>query len=151
LRRNSAVSGILQHAYSPSVLNLPSDFASELEIVPLVIDRPASIGLHVNRLAYSAEDLVQRLFAGKQTDVRHADQRQTCPSGRAHGSIRTRRADRSRGLTRCHITNELSVANDVRTLRGHSFVVEGESPETRPVRRPCVADCIYNLRTVAQI
>src|ERR1700728_1551802 len=38
LRADSAVTRILQHAYALAVANLPPDLASELEIVPLVVD-----------------------------------------------------------------------------------------------------------------
>src|ERR1700678_1834517 len=46
-RRDAAVARILQHADALTLANLPPDLAAELEVVALVVDRPASIGLHV--------------------------------------------------------------------------------------------------------
>src|ERR1700734_3416466 len=66
---DAAVSGVLQHAYAFAVFDLPADFATELEVVALVVDGPTAIGLHVNGMADAREHLVERLFARQQTDV----------------------------------------------------------------------------------
>src|SRR5947207_2711682 len=46
--RNPAVAGVLEHPAALAMLDLPGDLAAELEVVPLVVDRPAAVGLHVN-------------------------------------------------------------------------------------------------------
>src|SRR5579872_7183752 len=53
LRGNAAVAGILQHADTLAAAHLPADLAAELEVVALVVDRPASVGLHVNGMVGS--------------------------------------------------------------------------------------------------
>src|SRR5579885_3315448 len=47
-RGDAAVGGILEHPHAPAVVNLPGDLAAELEVVALVIDGPAPVGLHVD-------------------------------------------------------------------------------------------------------
>src|SRR5215472_11131899 len=83
---DAAVAGVLQHAHAPAVVDLPRDFTPELEVVTLVVDRPALIGLHID--AARVEHLVERLLARFQADVGHADQRQPSPSVGAHAAIR---------------------------------------------------------------
>src|ERR1700728_3897958 len=87
LSGDAAVGWILEHAHALAILNLPGDLATELEIVALVVDGPAAIGLHVNGVADAREDFVERLLARQQTDVGHADQREPRPAGGAHGSV----------------------------------------------------------------
>src|SRR5580700_9368288 len=151
LSGDAAVSGVLQHARALAVANLPRDLAAELEVVALVIDRPAAVGLHINGAAHAAQYFFQRLFARKQTDVGHADERQTGPSGGAHGAVGTRLSDGCRGFARGHVTNELAVTNDVGALRGNSFVVEEKGSEAWAMLRPRIAHRVDDFRTVAQV
>src|SRR5690349_3293028 len=51
LGRDAAITGVFQHADAAAVTDLPADLAAELEVVALVIDRPAPVGLHVNAVA----------------------------------------------------------------------------------------------------
>src|SRR6202008_210434 len=46
LGRNPRVRRVLEHPRDLSVLDLPADLAAELEVVTLIVDRPALIGLH---------------------------------------------------------------------------------------------------------
>src|SRR5215813_12867918 len=57
-RGDTAVAGVLQHADTAAVADLPRDFAAELEVVSLVIDRPAPVGLHVDAMR-QVEDFVE--------------------------------------------------------------------------------------------
>src|SRR5579872_973103 len=108
LGRDPAVSWILQHPHAPAVANLPGDLAAELEVVAFIVDGPAPVGLHVDGVAHSAENLLQRLLAGQQTDVGHADERKPRPTGGAHGSIRPLLTDGRRRLARGHVSDELA-------------------------------------------
>src|SRR5512133_754684 len=45
LSRDPRVRRVLQHLRSLALLDLPSKFAAELEVVTLVVDRPRSVGL----------------------------------------------------------------------------------------------------------
>src|SRR5437879_5003663 len=56
-----AVARILQHASALAMTDLPPDLAAELKVVPLVVDRPAAIGLHVESVVH-VEDLFERLL-----------------------------------------------------------------------------------------
>src|SRR5437762_11574711 len=58
LGRDAAVGGILQHAYTLAVADLPGYLTSELEIVAFVVDGPALIRLHVDGVIDSAEYLI---------------------------------------------------------------------------------------------
>src|SRR5580698_8766958 len=64
LGSDAAVGGILEHANAPAILDLPSDLATELEVVALVVGGPAAIGHHINRMAHGAENFVECLFTG---------------------------------------------------------------------------------------
>src|SRR5580704_1801951 len=148
---DAAIGGILQHARALAIANLPGDLAAELEVIALVVDRPATVGLHVNGAAHAAQHFVQRLFAGQQAHVGHADQRQPRPSGGAHGSVGARLSDSGRGFARGHVSDEPAIANDVGTLRGNSFVIEKKSAEAWAMLRPRVAYRVDNLGAVAQV
>src|ERR1700674_5305769 len=60
---NAAIGWILEHPGALAVANLPCDLAAELKVVAFVVNRPATVGLHVNGAAHAAEHLVQRLLA----------------------------------------------------------------------------------------
>src|SRR4051812_27797611 len=131
LRRNPAVARILQHADPLPIADLPGDLAPELKVVPLVVDRPTAVGLHVNAVA--VEDLVERLLTWQQADIGHADERQPGPAIGAHAAVGPRLPDSRSRLPRSHIPREPAVPDDVRRLCGHAFVVECEGPETGPM------------------
>src|ERR1700733_792368 len=77
---DATVSRILEHANAFAIFDLPGDLATELEVVALVVDGPTPIGLHVNRVADAGENFIERLLAGQQADVGHADERETRPT-----------------------------------------------------------------------
>src|SRR5271157_1724007 len=124
-RGDAAVAGVLQHADALAAANLPADLAAELEVVPLVVDRPAPVGLHVDAVAH-AENLFERLPAGQQAHVGHADERQPRPAIGAHAAVRARLANGARGLARGHVAGEPPAADDIGGLRRHAFVIVGE-------------------------
>src|SRR5581483_7515995 len=70
---DAAVGRVLQHAHALAVFDFPRDLAAELEVIALVIDGPAAVGLHINGVRYAAEYLIQRLLTGLEADVGHAD------------------------------------------------------------------------------
>src|ERR1700693_1792606 len=142
---DTAVGWVLQHARAFTVANLPRDLATELEIVTLVVNGPAAVGLHVDGVAHSAQDFVQCLLARHEAHVGHPDKRQTGPSGGAHGTVRPRLSYRCRGFARGHVPDELAVANDVGTLGGNTFVVEKKSTQTRTMLRTRVAYRVDDL------
>src|SRR5271157_2993524 len=45
---NAAVARVLQHARLLAGANLPANFGPELEVIAPVVDRPATVGLHVD-------------------------------------------------------------------------------------------------------
>src|SRR5262249_20554475 len=138
LGADAAVTRVFQHADAAAALDLPPDFAAELKVVAPVIDRPAPVRLHVD--AVGVEDLLERLLAGQETDVRHADQRQARPTVGAHAPVRTSVANQGRGLAGCHVAAKTAVPDDIDRLRGDAFVVEGECAEARTVFGARIAD-----------
>ena len=58
LRSNPAVGGVAKHAGALAIFDFPSDFAAELEVVALVINRPGTIGFHVNALVGGSNELL---------------------------------------------------------------------------------------------
>src|SRR5947207_1401294 len=147
LRGDAAIARILQHADALAVAYLPSDFATELKVIPLVINRPALVGFHVDP-AVGAKYFIESLLARFQAHVRHPDQRNPRPTVRPHGAVRAGLPDRCRRLTGRHITDELAVADDIGALRGHAFIIETECTQPRAVVKPCIADDIHDLRAV---
>src|ERR1022692_4363801 len=112
LRRDAAVAGILQHPDALAVADLPAHLAAELEFVALVVDGPAPVGLHIYGMIDAAEDLVERLLAGAQVDIGHADERHARPAVGAHGAVGARLADGRGRLARGHVANEQAIADD---------------------------------------
>src|ERR1700733_2949932 len=49
-RRNPRIRRVLEHANALAVLDLPTNLATELKVVSLIVDRPRSIGLHQNAM-----------------------------------------------------------------------------------------------------
>src|ERR1017187_4949420 len=150
LRRDAAVARILQHADALAVPDLPADLAAELEVVALVVDGPAPVGLHIYGMIDAAEDLVERLLAGAQADIGHADERHARPAVGAHGAVGARLADGRGGFARGHVADEQAIADDVGGLRGHAFVVEGEGAEAGTVLGARVANHVHDFGAVAQ-
>src|SRR5271157_5532054 len=147
--RDAAVAGVLEHAHALAVAHLPADFAPELEVIALVVDGPASVGLHVDRVV-RIEHLFERLLARQQADIGHADERQPLPAIGAHAAVGARLADGRGGFPGGHIAHETAAANNIGGLRRHTFVVEREGAQPRPVFQARVAHHIDDLGAVAQ-
>src|ERR1035437_7617408 len=65
--RYAAIAGVLEHADALAVAHLPADFAPELKVVPLVVDGPAPVGLHVDGVP-PPDPLFERLLPRQQAD-----------------------------------------------------------------------------------
>src|SRR5580704_16059729 len=107
-RRDSRVGGVFQHSDALAVLDLPSQFAAELKVVALVIDRPRLVGFHVNAVNGIGNELLasQRLLTGKNTDVGHPNDWQPVPAFSPQGSAGSIHADSVRSFTRTQISRE---------------------------------------------
>src|SRR5215472_12114001 len=72
---NPGVPRVFEHASQLAVLDLPANLATELEVVALVIDGPRAVGLHVDAVVDSGDELIegQRFLARHNADVGHAD------------------------------------------------------------------------------
>ena len=84
LRRDAGVRRVAQHAPELAVLDLPRDLRAELEVEPLVVDRPAAVRLHVDAVVDVGDQVVERPLARLEVEVRHADERHPVPAVRAH-------------------------------------------------------------------
>src|SRR5580700_2438083 len=102
---DAAIGRVLEHAGTLAVLNIPRNLATELEVVALVVDGPAAISLHVNRMAHARKNFVERLRAWQQADVGHSDQWQARPAGGSHGPVRTLLSYGCGGFARGHISD----------------------------------------------
>ena len=80
--RDAGIRWILHHTHALAILDLPPDFASELEIISTIIDGPGAIRLHEESSISRRNQLLkaERFLAGKQADIGHANHRQTIPA-----------------------------------------------------------------------
>src|SRR5262249_5539429 len=79
------VGGVAVHLRQAAVLDAPRDLAPELEVHPLVVDRPRLVRGQVQAVLRVPDEVVERPFARLQADVRHADQREVLPAVGPHG------------------------------------------------------------------
>src|SRR5262249_55352532 len=135
-----------------AAFDLPSDLASELKVVALVVDRPGAVGLHVNAVIGSGDELVegQRLRPWQNADVGHTDQRDAVPAFRAHGAVRPVLADAVRRLARRNISGEEALGDDRRALRLHAFVVVSKGAQARTVLLSRVGYHVHDVTAVTQ-
>src|SRR5712664_1715707 len=89
--------------------------------------------------------------AGQQADVGHSNDRKAIPAFRAHRSGRAVQANEVRRFAIRKIAAELSIFNDLRALRGNTFVVVSKSAESLTVIEPRVRDNVHNARSVFQL
>src|SRR6266550_6383460 len=61
--RLARVGRVAQHPAELAVLDLPGDLRPELEVEPLVVDRPALVRLEVDALVDAGDQLLERAFA----------------------------------------------------------------------------------------
>src|SRR5262249_29832035 len=59
LGSDAGIGRVLEHPAQLSTFDFPTDLASELEVVALVVDRPGAVGLHVDAVVNSGDELVE--------------------------------------------------------------------------------------------
>src|SRR5579875_519093 len=111
-RRNAAVAGVLQHSHPLAIADLPADLAAELKMVALIVNRPAPVGFHINRML-AIEHFIERLFSRLEAHVGHADEREARPAVGAHAAVRALFAHTGRGFARGHVAFEPAVPDNV--------------------------------------
>src|SRR5215472_3662358 len=143
---------ILEHPSQLAALDLPADFAAELEVIALIVNRPGAVGLHVDAVVNAGDELVegQRFFAGQDADVSHADQGNAVPAFGANGSIRSLLADGAGGFPRRDVSGEQAVSDDGRTLRLHSFIVVSECAQPGTMLLCRVGNYIHDVASVTK-
>src|SRR5258708_19806815 len=106
------VRSVFQHPHPLAVPNLPSDLASELKVVPLVINRPGLIGLHVDSILGRGNKLfqTQRLLSRQNADVSHTNHGQPVPAFSAHRSPGSPGPNVIRHFSRPHISRDPSIS-----------------------------------------
>src|SRR5207244_949515 len=144
------IGGILEQASALAVFDLPSCFATELEVIALVVDGPGAIGFHVNSVVGRGNQLLpgERFFAGQNADIGHADDGQPVPSFSPQSSPRAAGADGVRRLTRTQVSGEQAVRDDRRALRGYTFFIERERPESRSVFLARVGNDVHQVTAI---
>src|SRR6266550_1979356 len=76
------------HLREPTMLDPPGGLASELEVDPLVVDRPRVVRGHEDAVVGVGDDLGERALARLDRDIRHADQWEVRPPVRPRGPVR---------------------------------------------------------------
>ena len=126
---------IFQHACALAVLDLPPDFATELEVVAFVVDGPRPVRLHVDAMIGVGDQLFecQRFFARENADVGHPDHGQTVPAFGAQRPAGAILADRMRGFAGTEIAGEQTV----RMIGVHCAGTPSSSKPNVPRPGPC--------------
>src|SRR3954470_5434025 len=62
-RADAGVGRVAQHSAALALLDLPADLAPELEVEPLVVDRPGAVRIHQDPVVRRGDHLVQRVRA----------------------------------------------------------------------------------------
>ena len=93
-RADAGVGGVAEHLAELAVLDLPGDLAAELEVEPLVVDRPGAVGVHVDAVVGGGDHLLEAAVAREEADVGHAHHRQAGGTVGAHHAARTSRPTR---------------------------------------------------------
>src|ERR1700693_4633484 len=127
-RRDARIGGVLDHPAAPAVLDLPTDFAAELKIQTVVVDRPRAIRFHVDAVANIFEERLEGDVAGQEIQIAHPDHRNVAPALRAHAGVAVE-ADRSRRVARHLEADQHPVADDVGADALNALVVVGDRRE----------------------
>src|SRR6266542_1395698 len=146
-RSDARVRGVAQHASQPAVPDLPGDLRSELEVEPLVVDRPALVGLQVDPFVDVCEQLLEGAPAGLEVKVRHPHERHAAPPVRPHRASAAR-AEPGRGLARGEEAAENAFDHDRLALRRNSLVVPAERAD--PAGRGGICRDVHERRAVAE-
>ncbi len=75
LRRDTCVSGILQHSSQFAMLNFIGEFDAKLEVQASIIDTPAFIDAHLDAIVGVSNQVIQCPSSRLQTHIRHANHR----------------------------------------------------------------------------
>src|SRR5919197_114196 len=78
------VGRVAEHAAQLAVLDLPGDLRPELEVEPLVVDRPALVRAHEDAVVDIGEEVVEGALARLEVEVGHAYERHATPAVGAH-------------------------------------------------------------------
>src|ERR671918_461384 len=134
LRRDAGVVGVPVHLCETAVLDPPGDLASELEVHPVVVDRPRRVRRHEHAVLRVADDVPERSLARLDRDVRHPDQWEVLPAVGAHRT-RAREAEHAGRLAARDEVPEDAVDDDRKPLRRYTLVVPAERAEPAGERR----------------
>src|SRR4029077_13297838 len=92
----------------------------------------------------------QRLLAGTNGDVGHANHGQAVPALGAQGATGAGCADRVRSLAGAEVSGEQAVRDDGSALRGDAFVVEAEGAQAGAVLLARVGDHVDEVTAIAE-
>ncbi len=144
---DAGVRRVAQQPAELAVLDLVADLGAELEVEPLVVDRPRAVGLHVDAVVGGGDDLLERVRARLEADVGHPHHRQPGPAIGAHAAGVVEPGDGGRVAAGQH-ADPRAVAHGVARRGGGALVVEAERPERAGDRR--VDRDVHQLRAVLQ-
>ena len=147
LRADPGVRRVAQQPPELTVLHLVADLAAELEVEPLVVDRPRAVRLHVDAVVGGGDDLLERVRPGLEADVRHPHHRQPGPAVGAHAAGVVEPGDGGRVPPGQH-ADPRPVAHRVARRGRRALVVEAERAEGAGDRR--IDRDVHQLRAVLQ-
>ena len=132
------ISDVAQHAGDLARLDLPERLAAELEVVPLLVDRPTAVAVDQNAVLDAADQIVERdVFRGRcERHVGHARKRHAPPTVGVQAAVGLVFADQRRQIARRLPIHEHAVLDQIPALRRDAFVVvaDGRQPlRLRPV------------------
>src|SRR5215471_15122426 len=130
--QKSEVGDAVQHASLLAALNLPEGVPSELEVVALLVDGPASRAINQDAIVDSADEVVEgrRLGRWLQPNVRNALKGNGGIAVGVAASMRLFVADQVRLVANRLIADEDSAVDDVKTHGFHPVVVVAAGGKT---------------------
>src|SRR5215510_4152292 len=123
LRRNSIVDDITNHVAAFAVLDEPKCVATELEVIPSLIDAVGPVAFDVDTSFHVGEQFVEGSDTRFKSNISDAHDRDAVPAVSPIGAARARFADFRRDLTVGAVADENPVAHNVPLLTGHAVVV----------------------------
>src|SRR5579864_931190 len=153
LGSDSRVRRVFEHAAQLAAFDFPSNFAAELEVITLVVNRPGPVRLHKDSAVGRSDELVkgQRFFSGKNAYIGHADEGNSIPAFGTHGAVGAGLADGVRRLPRRDISSEKALGDNGSALRLNAFVVISERTQAGTVLLCRIGNYVYQIASVAKL
>src|SRR6185503_4703629 len=128
-RADRGVGRVLEEPRLLAALDLPADLAAELEVQPLVVDRPRAVRVHQDPVVGRGDHRLEGVRAGQEPDVRHPDHRDPVEAVGADGAAGALDAGQGGGVATRQRADPDPVLDDVDRVGGRALVIEAEAAE----------------------